>query len=135
MDTRERLDHDYRQYRYSRTHATVQLLDAIRGIAPVLNPSHWPYLPAERPACGEPTEFAGIVMAWDVRCEVTCPKCRALMRAARPESAPVYESKFELKPALNSLTGEVRYYQLLNYFWVGGEPVSRVEFEERLARP
>lgn len=117
------------RYRHSRSHATIQLLEAMQGISPVHRLDTWRQ-PSEDVAC-KPVdarlfEFAKRVYAWDVRPDVTCPKCRALMRAIRPESALLYE----VRPAIsiyNKFTSVGRVYV------VGGEFIETLaEFVSRI---
>lgn len=113
------IDFQGMQYLGSRGHCTVELLEAISGIAPAkwggLSPRHsW----IDKPVCGY-IGHALVVTVHDVRAEVTCPRCRSLMRALRPESAPLHE--------------RIRVGDSL-YYLVGGEPVKLAEYVDRLAR-
>lgn len=106
------------QYLGGRGHASRELLEAIAGIAPKKWMGFSPRNePIDRPACG--TEgYALTVTVWDVRPEVTCQRCRVLMRAIRPEAAPLHE-RIEVAG--------------VRYFYVGGEQVTATEYAERLS--
>lgn len=75
--------HEENQKRYTATHATVQLIDAMCGVAPtpVVFPSTFERF-EDKPACGETYRWAGRVFAHDPRPEVTCLKCVGLVKMA-----------------------------------------------------
>jgi hypothetical protein len=106
------------QYRSSRSHCSRELLEAISGVAPVkwlsISPRN---LPIDGPACGF-EDYSLKVNVHDVRPEVTCPKCRALMRAVRPQSAPLHEVKLD--------------YARRPCGYVGGEQMSMTDYTLRV---
>lgn len=115
--TPQQIEFDAFQYRHSRSHCARELLEAIAGIAPEawlgFSPRH---AEIDKPACGE-EGYVLTVGVFDVRPEVTCPKCRVLMRAVRPQSAPLHE-RFTIDGIM--------------YYRVGGEPMLLDEYTERV---
>lgn len=118
-----------RQYLGSRSHCARELLEAIGGIGPKAWMGFSPRNePIDRPACGA-EGYVLLVGVSDVRPEVTCPRCRALMRAVRPESAPLHE---RIKLLSANVDGTIIQLNQMVYF-VGGEQVTATEYAGRLS--
>jgi hypothetical protein len=72
------------QKRYSASHATVQLIEAIRGIAPTQPAWNSGFeRPVDKVACPETFVYALRVWAFDVRPEVNCEHCLQLIADAK----------------------------------------------------
>lgn len=113
------MTHDEHQYRYSRSHATAELLAAIRGDGPATDDRRKFFGPTREESdvpCGETFRYASRVYAFGAApgYDVTCPVCRMAMRLVRPESAPKHE------------VAHGRGY-------VGGEQMNMDEYEARIS--